>query len=154
MTHSPAILLVEDNPDDEALTLRALVRSGFGDRVKVVRDGAEALEFLFGEGAYSGRDVSRLPTLILLDLKLPRIDGLEVLRRIRSDPRTLLACVVVFTSSGEDRDILHAYQHNANSFVRKPVAFDSFSQAVEQLARYWLVLNESIEALGTTRTQP
>ena len=152
--NAPAILLVEDNPDDEALTLRALGRSGFGDRIKVVRDGAEALDFLFGQGASTGRDVSRLPTLILLDLKLPRIDGLEVLRRIRSDPRTMAACVVVFTSSGEERDILHAYQHNANSFVRKPVAFDSFSQAVEQLARYWLMLNESIGSLGATRTQP
>jgi len=154
VTQAPAILLVEDNPDDEALTLRALSRSGFGDRVKVVRDGAEALEFLFAEGAYAGRDASALPTLILLDLKLPRIDGLEVLRRIRSDARTGPACVVVFTSSGEDRDILHAYQNHANSFVRKPIAFDSFSQTVEQLARYWLVLNESTEALGATRTQP
>jgi two-component system response regulator len=147
-------LLVEDNPDDEALTLRALARAGFADRVKVVRDGAEALEFLFGEGPYSGREPSRLPTLVLLDLKLPRIDGLEVLRRIRADVRTGTASVVVFTSSGEDRDILHAYQNHANSFVRKPVAFDSFSQTVEQLARYWLELNESTEALGATRTQP
>ena len=150
--NAPAILLVEDNPDDEALTLRALSRSGMGERVKVVRDGAEALDFLFGTGQYDGRDVSRLPTLILLDLKLPRIDGLEVLRRIRSDPRTELACVVVFTSSGEERDILHAYQHHANSFVRKPVAFESFSQAVEQLARYWLTLNEPDRSLGATRS--
>jgi two-component system response regulator len=151
---APAILLVEDNPDDEALTLRALGRSGFGDRIQVVRDGAEALEFLFGEGAYSGRDVSRVPSLIMLDLKLPRVDGLEVLRRIRGDRRTALACVVIFTSSGEERDILHAYEQHANSFVRKPVAFENFSQAVEQLARYWLVLNESAITLGATRTQP
>ncbi|MCC6535378.1 MAG: response regulator [Burkholderiales bacterium] len=139
---SPVILLAEDNPDDEALTLRALAQCGFSERVKVVRDGAEALDFLFGTGPYDGRDVSCLPPLILLDLKLPRIDGLEVLRRIRADPRTRLACVVFFTSSGEERDINHAYGNHANSFVRKPVAFESFSRTVEQLARYWLQLNE------------
>ncbi len=151
--NTPVILLVEDNPDDEALTLRALSRSGLADRIQVVRDGAEALDFLFGAGQYADRDVSRLPTLILLDLKLPRIDGLEVLRRIRADPRTGLACVVVFTSSGEERDILHAYQHHANSFVRKPVAFESFSQTVELVARYWLTVNEPDRSMGE-RTQP
>jgi two-component system response regulator len=151
--NTPVILLVEDNPDDEALTLRALARSGLDDRIKVVRDGAEALDFLFGTGPYADRDVSRLPSLILLDLKLPRIDGLEVLRRIRADPRTGLACVVVFTSSGEERDILHAYQHHANSFVRKPVAFESFSQTVEQVARYWLSVNEPDRSVSV-RSQP
>jgi two-component system response regulator len=151
---APVILLVEDNPDDEALTLRALSRGGFGDRVKVVRDGAEALDFLFGSGSYQGRDVSRLPALILLDLKLPRIDGLEVLQRIRADARTALACVVVFTSSGEQRDIHRAYLDHANSFVRKPVAFDAFSQTVEQLARYWLHINEPERSFGANHTQP
>ena len=151
---APAILLVEDNPDDEALTLRALTRSGFGDRVKVVRDGAEALDFMFAAGQYNDRDPARLPGLVLLDLKLPRIDGLEVLRRLRADPRTTLACVVVFTSSGEQRDIHRAYENHANSFVRKPVAFDSFSQTVEQLARYWLQINEPESSLGPNHAQP
>jgi len=148
---APAILVVEDNADDEALTLRALARSGFAERVKIVRDGAEALDYLFGQGSYENRDVSQLPALILLDLKLPRIDGLELLRRIRSDPRTQPACVVVFTSSGEERDIQRAYASYANSFVRKPVAFDSFSQAVGQLARYWLQLNEPVRSPASTQ---
>lgn len=151
---APVILLVEDNPDDEALTLRALTRSGFGDRVMVVRDGAEALDFLFGNGAYAGRDVSRLPGLILLDLKLPRIDGLEVLRRIRGDERTALAAVVIFTSSGEQRDIHRAYRDHANSFVRKPVAFEQFSQTVEQVARYWLQINEAERSTTANHAQP
>lgn len=151
---APAILLVEDNPDDEALTLRALNRSGFGDRVKVVRDGAEALDFMFAAGQYDDRDPARLPGLVLLDLKLPRIDGLEVLRRLRADPRTTLACVVVFTSSGEQRDIHRAYENRANSFVRKPVAFENFSQTVEQLARYWLQINEPESSLGPNHAQP
>lgn len=151
---APVILLVEDNPDDEALTLRALSRSGFGDRIMVVRDGAEALDFLFGTGAYVGRDTSRLPALTLLDLKLPRIDGLEVLRRIRGDERTSLACVVVFTSSGEQRDIRRAYEDRANSFVRKPVAFEAFSQTVERVARYWLQTNEPERTLAANHAQP
>jgi two-component system response regulator len=147
---APAILLVEDNADDEALALRALTRSGFGDRVEVVRDGAEALEFMFCTGAYASRDIAPLPALILLDLKLPRVDGIEVLRRLRADRRTQTACVVVFTSSGEERDIQNAYRYHANSFVRKPVAFDAFSHTVEQLARYWLTLNER-ERCATTQ---
>lgn len=152
--NTPAILLVEDNPDDEALTLRALTRVGLGGRVKVLRDGAEALDFLFAAGEFAHRDVSMLPALVLLDLKLPRIDGLEVLRRLRADKRTELACVVIFTSSGEERDIRTAYHHHANSFVRKPVAFESFSQTVEQLARYWLNLNEPERCFVTARAQP
>ena len=140
--NTPEILLVEDNADDEALTLRALERSGFGERVKVVRDGAEALEFMFGTGAYAERDITRLPALVLLDLKLPRVDGIEVLRRARADRRTRPTCIVVFTSSGEERDIHSAYSYHANSFVRKPVAFDAFARTVEQIARYWLTLNE------------
>ena len=151
--NAPAILLVEDNADDEALALRALARSGFADSVQVVRDGAEALDFLFASGAYQGRDASRLPLLILLDLKLPRIDGLELLRRIRSDPRTRPACVVIFTSSGEERDIQRAYEYHANSFVRKPVAFEHFSNAIDLLARYWLQLNEPERSFPTDRTQ-
>lgn len=151
---APVILLVEDNPDDEALTLRALSRSGFGDRVMVVRDGAEALDFLHGTGPFAGRDTTRLPALILLDLKLPRIDGLEVLRRIRADERTALACVVVFTSSGEQRDIHRSYLDHANSFVRKPVAFDQFSQTVEHLARYWLQINEPERSTAANHAQP
>lgn len=136
------ILLVEDNPDDEALTLRALGASGVGENVVVVRDGAEALDYLFGSGPWAARDLATQPGLILLDLKLPKIDGLEVLRRVRADARTRRACVVVFTSSGEDSDIQRAYEHAANSFVRKPVAFESFSAAVERIAHYWLRLNE------------
>jgi two-component system response regulator len=151
---TPAILIVEDNADDEALTLRALARSGYAELAKVVRDGAEALDFLFGTGAYENRDGSRLPALILLDLKLPRIDGLELLRRIRSDPRTQPACVVIFTSSGEERDIQRAYAYYANSFVRKPVAFESFSHTVDQLARYWLQLNEPAGAPASGRARP
>lgn len=141
---APTILLVEDNPDDEALTLRALARSSVADDVQVVRDGAEALDFLLGTGPYAGRDATQLPLLVLLDLKLPKIDGLEVLRRVREDARTRRACVVVFTSSGEERDILTAYEYAANSFVRKPVAFEAFASAVDQLARYWLRVNEPV----------
>lgn len=136
------ILLVEDNPDDEALTLKAMRRSGVAEHVMVVRDGAEAIDYLFGIGLYAGRDVTDLPALILLDLKLPKFDGIELLRRIRADERTCLACVVIFTSSDEERDRIEAYRHHANGFVRKPVAFEQFSRAVEQLCDYWLKLNE------------
>ena len=136
------ILLVEDNPDDEALTLRALRKANVGNDVAIVRDGAEALDFLFGTGAHAGRDTSLLPQVVLLDLKLPKIDGLEVLRRIRADGRTKVLPVVILTSSDEERDRLQGYALGANSYVRKPVEFAQFAEAVRQLGLYWLVLNQ------------
>jgi Response regulator containing a CheY-like receiver domain and a GGDEF domain len=136
------ILLVEDDPDDEALALRALRRNNIKNEVVVMRDGVEALDYVFGTGAYSSRDATDLPQVVLLDLKLPKIDGLEVLRRIRADPRTELLPVVVLTSSKEDRDVVESYSRGANSYVRKPVEFNEFSEAVRQLGLYWLLLNE------------
>jgi two-component system response regulator len=136
------ILLVEDDPDDEALALRALRRNNIKNEVVVVRDGVEALDYLFATGAYASRDASNLPQVVLLDLKLPKIDGLEVLRRVRADPRTELLPVVVLTSSKEDRDVVESYSCGANSYVRKPVEFNDFSEAVRQLGLYWLLLNE------------
>jgi len=137
------ILLVEDNPDDEALTLRAFKRSNIMNEVLVVHDGVEALDYLFAQGAYADRDPTQLPELVLLDLKLPRIDGLEVLRRLRADARTRLLPVVVLTSSDEERDIVESYSLGANSYIRKPVDFTQFTEAVRQLGLYWLVLNTS-----------
>ena len=137
------ILLVEDNPDDEALTLRAFRKSNVSNRVVVARDGVEALDYLFATGSHAGRDPHDVPQLVLLDLKLPRIDGLEVLRRIRSDSRTRLLPVVILTSSREQQDLLDGYGLGANSYVQKPVDFAKFLQAVEQLKLYWLVLNET-----------
>ena len=137
------ILLVEDNPDDEVLACRALKKNDIGDEVVIARDGAEALEYLFGTGTYEGRDMSIMPQLILLDLKLPKIDGLEVLRRIRADERTKLLPVVILTSSKEQQDLLDGYGYGANSYIRKPVDFARFVEAVEQLGLYWLVLNET-----------
>jgi two-component system response regulator len=137
------ILLVEDNPDDEALTIRALKKNNIKNEVVIARDGAEALDYLFGRNAYEGRDVSLLPQIVLLDLKLPRVDGLEVLRSIRSDPRTKRLPVVILTSSKEERDLLDGYELGANSYVRKPVDFTAFADAVRHLGLYWLVLNES-----------
>ena len=137
------ILLVEDNPDDELLTLRALKKNNVLNEVVVARDGVEALDYLFGTGEYAGRDTSVMPQLILLDLKLPRIDGLEVLRRLRADERTRLLPVVILTSSKEQQDMLDGYGLGANSYVRKPVNFEQFVQAVEQLRLYWLILNEA-----------
>jgi len=139
---SKVILLVEDDPDDEALALRALRRNNIKNEVVVVRDGTEALDYLFGTGSYASRDASDLPQVVLLDLKLPKIDGLEVLRRVRADPRTELLPVVVLTSSKEDRDVVESYSRGANSYVRKPVEFNEFSEAVRQLGLYWLLLNE------------
>jgi two-component system response regulator len=135
------ILLVEDNPDDEALTLRALKKNNILNEVVVARDGAEALDYLFGTGRHSGRDLSLQPTLVLLDLKLPKVDGLEVLKRLRADARTHLQPVVILTSSREERDIIAGYKLGANSFIRKPVDFEQFMEAVRQLGLYWLVLN-------------
>ncbi|MCQ3937117.1 MAG: response regulator [Chloroflexi bacterium] len=137
------ILLVEDNPDDEALTVRALRKNNIANRLSVVRDGAEALDFLFCTGVYAGRDPRDLPEIILLDLKLPKVDGLEVLRRIREDTHTQLLPVVILTSSKEEQDLIAGYKLGANSYVRKPVDFNQFVEAVRQLGLYWLVLNEA-----------
>jgi two-component system response regulator len=137
------ILLVEDNPDDELLTLRALRKNNVLNEVVVARDGVEALDYLFGTGGHSGRDTAVMPQLILLDLKLPKIDGLEVLKRLRADERTRLLPVVILTSSREEQDMLDGYGFGANSYVRKPVNFEQFVQAIEQLKLYWLILNEA-----------
>jgi two-component system response regulator len=136
------ILLVEDNADDEELTIRALKKNNVTNSLVVARDGVEALDFLFGTGAYTGRDTALLPGLVLLDLKLPKIDGLEVLRRIRADPRTRRMPVTVLTSSREEQDLIKSYDLGANSYIRKPVQFDQFTEAVRQLGLYWLILNE------------
>ncbi|HLM77895.1 MAG TPA: response regulator [Rubrobacteraceae bacterium] len=140
------ILLVEDNPDDEALTHRALKKNNIGNEVVVARDGAEALDYLFGTGVYEGRDLSTMPQVVLLDLKLPKIDGLDVLRRMRADERTKLLPVVVLTSSREQQDLVDSYGYGANSYIRKPVDFAQFIEAVRQLGLYWLVLNETPRA--------
>ena len=139
--NNKVILLVEDNQDDETLTLRALRKNQILNEIVVARDGAEALDYLFGTGIHVGRDTSIQPQLVLLDLKLPKIDGLEVLRRLRADPRTALQPVTILTTSNEERDIVSSYQLGVNSYIRKPVDFDSFIEAVRQLGLYWLVLN-------------
>lgn len=137
------ILLVEDNPRDEKLALRALHRSHLDHAVVVARDGVEALDYLFGTGAYAGRDVGDLPQVVLLDLKLPRLDGLEVLRRVRADERTRYLPVVVLTSSDEQRDLVDSYRLGSNSYVRKPLDFDRFADAIHTLCLYWLGLNRT-----------
>jgi two-component system response regulator len=137
------ILLVEDNPDDEALTVRALKRSSIPNEIVVVRDGVEAVDYLLGEGAFTSSPPPALPKVILLDLNLPKLDGLGVLRRIRADQRTRLIPVVILSSSDEEQDRLQAYSLGANSYVRKPVDFEEFLIAAAQLGRYWLLLNES-----------
>ncbi len=142
--NSKIILLVEDNPDDELLTVHALKENKLSNDVVVARDGVEALDYLFGTGKYADRDTTVQPQLILLDLKLPKLDGLEVLKQIRSDDRTRMLPVVVLTSSKEDRDIVESYNLGANSYVRKPVDFKQFSESVKQLGLYWFVLNEPV----------
>jgi CheY-like chemotaxis protein len=137
------ILLVEDNPDDVQLTLRALKKSKILNEVVVAQDGVEALEYLFGTGKYAGRDTKVLPQVVLLDLKMPKMDGHEVLQRIRKDERTKLLPIVILTTSSEDRDRVDSYNVGANSYIRKPVDFNQFAEAISQLGLYWLVLNEA-----------
>ena len=136
------ILLVEDNADDEKLTVRALKKNNIVNEVVITHDGVEALDYLFGTGVHAGRDTNLLPALVLLDLKLPRMDGLEVLRCIRADDRTRRLPVVILTSSKEEQDLLKSYNGGANSYIRKPVDFTQFTEVVRQLGLYWLVLNE------------
>ena len=142
MNNEKTILLVEDNPDDVDLTLRALEKNHIANEVTVVRDGLEAVEYLFGTGKFAGRDVSQKPTVVLLDLKLPKIDGLEVLRRLRADERTKLLPVVILTTSREQQDVINGYSLGANSYIVKPVDFEKFVNAVGQLGLYWILLNE------------
>ena len=136
------ILLVEDNADDELLTLRALKKNNIRNEVVVARDGSQALDYLFGTGLHSGRDLSVMPQIILLDLKLPKVDGFEVLNRVRASEMTKFLPVVILTTSNEDQDRIRGYDLGANSFVRKPVEFEKFIEAVRQLGLYWLILNE------------
>lgn len=136
------ILLVEDNPDDVELILRALKKNNVKNDIIVVNDGALALDYVFGTGAYAERDTSIMPVVIILDLKLPKVDGLEVLKRLRSNKQTKLIPVVVLTTSDEDQDLVQSYINGANSYIRKPVDFNQFSEAVRQLRMYWLLLNE------------
>ena len=142
MADEPVILLVEDNPDDEALTVRALKKANVRNRIVVARNGVEALDYLLGTGAHAGRDVRVTPQVVLLDIKLPKIDGLEVLRRIRADERTESLPVVILTSSSEERDMVEGYQLGANGYVRKPVDFGHFAEAVRHLGLYWVLVNE------------
>jgi two-component system response regulator len=142
------ILLVEDNADDEELTIRTLQKNHLKNKIVVVRDGVEALDYLFGTGEYKDRDLSVLPVLIMLDIKLPKLNGLEVLKRIKTDPRTKFIPVVILTSSDEEKDLVESYQLGANSYVRKPVDFSEFQNSVRQLALYWVLLNESPTNLG------
>jgi len=143
MASMECILLVEDNLDDVTLAKRALKKNNIANGVQVVNDGAAALDFLFGRGEFEGREPTDTPCLVLLDLKLPKVDGLEVLQQIRADPRTKLTPVVVLTSSSEERDLVESYNLGANSYILKPVDFGQFVKAVQQLGLYWLVLNEA-----------
>lgn len=141
------ILLVEDNPDDEELTLLAFEQSHIASEVVVAHDGVEALDYLFGTGKFANRDLDLLPALVLLDLQLPRVNGLEVLQRLRTDNRTKLLPVVIMTTSNEQQDLINSYKLGCNSYIRKPVDFDQFQTAVQQLGMYWLLLNESPPSL-------
>ena len=142
MTTERTILLVEDNPDDEEFTLRSLRKAHVQNEIVVTRDGSEALDYLFGQGLHAGRDMSRMPAVVLLDLKLPKLSGIEVLRRIRADAQTRLIPVVILTSSNEEEDMLDSYGSGANSYVRKPVSFADFADAVARMGAYWMLLNE------------
>ena len=137
------ILLVEDSPDDITLTLRSLRKNNILNEVVVAKDGVEALDYLFGTGIYAGRDTSLTPVVTLLDLKLPKIDGLEVLKRVRGNERTKLIPIVILTSSKEEKDLINGYSLGANSYIRKPVDFEQFNEAIRQLGLYWILLNES-----------
>ena len=143
MLKQGSILLVEDNPDDEMLTLRALKKNHIANPVIVVRDGAEALDYIFAKGAFKNRDVNEIPTIVLLDLKLPKVDGLEVLRQLRNDPHTYLVPVVILTTSNEERDKLKSYDLGANSYILKPVDFNQFNLVIGQMGMYWLLLNQN-----------
>lgn len=136
------ILLVEDNPDDELLTLRALKKNNISNQVVVARDGVEALDYLFATGVYVGRDTADTPQVVLLDLKLPKLSGLDVLRKMRAEPLTKLLPVIILTTSSEESDVLSGYEFGANSYIRKPVDFTQFVESVRQLGLYWLVLNQ------------
>ena len=137
------ILLVEDNPDDQELILMALDDGNIANEIVALSDGLQALDYLFGRGAYAGRDVSDTPLFILLDLKLPKVNGLEVLQQLRADPRTTFIPVVMLTSSNEERDVFASYENRVNSYVRKPVEIDQFTEAVKKLKLYWVILNET-----------
>ena len=141
-TEKPSVLLVEDTPDDVALTLRAFEKSNFSNEVIVTRDGQEALDYLFGKGPFAGRDTRTMPTLILLDLNMPRLGGIEVLKRIRAESSTKLIPVVILTSSREQRDIAASYENHCNSYIRKPVDYTEFQNTAKQLGLYWMVLNQ------------
>jgi len=141
---SKKILLVEDNPDDQELIRMALEKNRINNRLVTVNDGAQALDYIFGAGDYSGRDISDQPRVVLLDLKLPKVNGLEVLQKMRSDPRTQAIPVVVLTTSSEDEDVIASYKLGANSYIRKPVNFDHFTQAIKHLGLYWLILNQVV----------
>ena len=142
MMSMPILLLVEDNADDEALTLRALKKNNLHNEVVIARDGVEALDYLFGTGVHAGRDLTIMPQVILLDLKLPKVDGLQVLQRLRANEQTRLLPVVILTSSKEQQDVISGYSLGANSYVRKPIDFSQFMESVRQLGLYWLIVNE------------
>ena len=143
MNNNKVILLVEDNPDDESLTIRALKKNKIENAVVVVHDGAEALDYLFCRGSYATRDKNIMPQVVLLDLKLPKVDGIEVLKQLRANERTKMLPIVILTSSKEEQDLIDGYSNGANSYIRKPVDFNQFTEAVKQLELYWLLLNES-----------